>query len=502
MEIYDLAQKYVDPKDCVPIRDVRQLTTKHSDVAYGTEIAEWLIKHGYCANRLQTETVGNLLISHGVLRNVGQGDTFHDDVRTVYRHVLHEKPTGKDEYIKLLHKCIRNLRMNQSKHIRRVQNALPFWKRPSFLNHIFFAHLVILILCLLCGFNTGPTITIDFLCIALTWIYMDPPTNHDEYLRSVWNRFKERMRSSKVVSEVRSKVGKNLPESVKNKLPDSVKAKLIRSEMKRNRSRGRSHAGSVANVNERMVPYQTKQLRSYLEQQWPAENKIYSDNYLTFCLENMDLETLKTKLSDTLAWRSQNDIQRLHYKRIRSDILLRGSIYVYGYDKQSRPILWVRPSSKDWPNLDVDQEVQLHVLMIEHAIRSMHPGLHEFVILAKSVTNWQSFSYTFMNAILQMFSTAYCQRLAMCIIGPTNNVVTAITQKLLPELKSTKLHDKLRFVGKPEELLIVLEESQVPTFWGGMARHDDIFVNKRLDFDLMIEKQMALREEHCPKKTN
>merc|ERR1719433_1674866 len=119
--------------------------------------------------------------------------------------------------------------------------------------------------------------------------------------------------------------------------------------------------------------------------------------------------------------------------------------------------------------------------MIDHAVRSMHSGIHEFVLLAKSVTSLHNFSYDFMNKILEMFTTAYCNRLGKCIVGPSNSVVTTISSTLQPSLKKCGLFDRIAFVAKPADLLQILEENQVPTFWGGGANHADIFKDKKLD---------------------
>ena len=44
------------------------------------------------------------------------------------------------------------------------------------------------------------------------------------------------------------------------------------------------------------------------------------------------------------------------------------SIYVHGYDKSGRPIIWLRTARKPWFLADVDAEVNLHIIMTDFAI--------------------------------------------------------------------------------------------------------------------------------------
>lgn len=50
-------------------------------------------------------------------------------------------------------------------------------------------------------------------------------------------------------------------------------------------------------------------------------------------------------------------------------VLSLGSMYWYGYDRKCRPVLWVFPMRKDWSQLDVQAEIQLHIFLIEICLR-------------------------------------------------------------------------------------------------------------------------------------
>jgi hypothetical protein len=51
-----------------------------------------------------------------------------------------------------------------------------------------------------------------------------------------------------------------------------------------------------------------------------------------------------------------------------------GSMYWYGYDRDNRPILWVRPSLKHLKDMDVRKEVQAHILLLEHGLAEVLPS--------------------------------------------------------------------------------------------------------------------------------
>jgi hypothetical protein len=51
-----------------------------------------------------------------------------------------------------------------------------------------------------------------------------------------------------------------------------------------------------------------------------------------------------------------------------------GSMYWYGYDRERRPILWIRPSLKHWKDMDVRKEVQAHILLLEHGLAHVLPA--------------------------------------------------------------------------------------------------------------------------------
>ena len=66
---------------------------------------------------------------------------------------------------------------------------------------------------------------------------------------------------------------------------------------------------------------------------------------------------------------------------------------------------------------------------------------------------------------------------------------------VMPLLTAENLREKINFVTKADQLLDVLTEEQVPTFWGGDASHDNIFSNKKLDFNLMLQNQARLKDQ-------
>eukprot|EP00494_Astrolonche_serrata_P031330 UN31599 len=210
-----------------------------------------------------------------------------------------------------------------------------------------------------------------FLVVVVVWMYLSPPQSWDSNI-------------SNLVKYVQ-----------KYFLTEGASRMQKYTWYGKSRSRSRKSSGSSPNILVREASINTvvrettdtkmqdlTELRNALKEQFPGEHNIYSDAYLSMVLQYWNLSKSKLKIGKTLEWRISHKINNLHYDRIKPEILQPGSLYLYGYDKKGRPIIWVRPSKKDWANIDIPQEVLLHVLIIEHAIRFMPNGVHQFVLIA------------------------------------------------------------------------------------------------------------------------
>ena len=128
--------------------------------------------------------------------------------------------------------------------------------------------------------------------------------------------------------------------------------------------------------------------------------------------------------------------------------------YWYGFDQERRPILWVHPTRKDWKNLDVTAEINLHVAMIEFGLSMMPEGVTTFTVIAH--THGLGFEHVnagFGKALLKVITVGYPDRLGALYAGPTGTALRTIFSLLSP-LMAKRLAEKINLVGNPKKLVL------------------------------------------------
>ncbi|KAJ3416047.1 hypothetical protein HDV05_003406 [Chytridiales sp. JEL 0842] len=83
-----------------------------------------------------------------------------------------------------------------------------------------------------------------------------------------------------------------------------------------------------------------------------------------------DVSKAAVKLKETLVWRCDYKPHKITPAEVESEALA-GNIYVNGFDKHGRPIIYLKKSTR--PH-DFDLNVRLLVLMLEHAIKAIPEG--------------------------------------------------------------------------------------------------------------------------------
>ncbi|GAB5367577.1 hypothetical protein AAMO2058_001242500 [Amorphochlora amoebiformis] len=154
-----------------------------------------------------------------------------------------------------------------------------------------------------------------------------------------------------------------------------------------------------------------------------------------------------------------------------------GSLYWKDYDKEGRPILWVHNNRKDWANINVERQRQLHIWMIEMGIRYMPEGVNQFVIIADtgnmSIRQMCSMSYTRM--LIKVFMTLYPDRVAYLLCGPVSMLLKKLYNLCSP-LLPTNVQRKIRMIPAiKENLMDYLREETIPQNFGGKADHSALF---------------------------
>ena len=185
-----------------------------------------------------------------------------------------------------------------------------------------------------------------------------------------------------------------------------------------------------------------------------------------------------------------------------------GSMYWHGYDKEGRPILWIRTNRKPWYP-DVDAECNALILMADAGIKAMPNGVTDFICIAES-------SYppppnpTMLVNILKALVRGYPDRLKLLVSAPVSSIIQFVMNLLLP-LMPGRLASKILLLGteesKPKMAEILLHgEDDIPTFLGGPADHDEFYPdeskcpnrgqgNLKFDYYGMVERMAKFKKE-------
>eukprot|EP00959_Pyramimonas_sp_CCMP1952_P082376 1721224-Pyramimonas_sp.AAC.1 len=46
-----------------------------------------------------------------------------------------------------------------------------------------------------------------------------------------------------------------------------------------------------------------------------------------------------------------------------------GSVYWHGFDPEGQPVVWFHPARKDWSHINEDEQINMHVLLLEYGIK-------------------------------------------------------------------------------------------------------------------------------------
>jgi hypothetical protein len=200
---------------------------------------------------------------------------------------------------------------------------------------------------------------------------------------------------------------------------------------------------------------------------------VASKPYSSDPSQRRPIEYTIEKLSGILAWRAESrapevfdlvhsamqtipatDARTEDYERsvALASTLNNHSTYLHGLDKTGRPILWLRTERKPWYLADVDAEVNLHILMVDAAIKLMPKGVTDFVVVVDT-SSVPPPSPTFLVAVLQGLVRGYPDRLHRLYSAPLGRVVHSATQLVLP-LAPKALAEKLVLM---EEVSVVIQ---------------------------------------------
>jgi CRAL/TRIO domain len=245
------------------------------------------------------------------------------------------------------------------------------------------------------------------------------------------------------------------------------------------------------------------------------------------------LEYSQEKLLNVLKWRDENgaptmealmqlacedsssaaaieDPERYTLAVALAKALNNASIYFHGFTKEGRPILWVRTNRKPWYP-DVDAECNALILIADAGIKAMPDGVTDFVVVAES-------SYppppnpNFMIKLLQALVRGYPDRLKILYSAPVSSIVQFVVNLLLP-LMPGRLASKVCLLTTSdvkENLKKIMEEEDIPDFFGGPSNHDTFYPeegkstvkkgNLKFDYNGMVERLQVAKEAYMKKQ--
>eukprot|EP00466_Bigelowiella_natans_P005278 jgi/Bigna1/75616/fgenesh1_pg.36_\ len=225
--------------------------------------------------------------------------------------------------------------------------------------------------------------------------------------------------------------------------------------------------------------------------------------------------TLK-KLCEAFDFRNQYGVEELFptsctklddIKEIPTDILkasANGSIYWRDYDIHGRPILWVRNNRKNWRDINLEAETRLHIWMLEWGLRTMPPGVSQFIIVAggvafindaREMSMRQLLQLSFIKMLMKVFMKLYPDRIAHLMVGPVSYILRKLYSVVKP-LIPRNLQGKIKLL--PQEasstLQTLISEDSIPIFFDGPSSHEDLMMPSTMRQEEEEEEAKAGKE--------
>jgi hypothetical protein len=179
-----------------------------------------------------------------------------------------------------------------------------------------------------------------------------------------------------------------------------------------------------------------------------------------------------------------------------------GSMYWHGFDRQGRPLLWVRPALKGWRGMNRRRELLAHVALLEAGLQLLLPrGVLQFALVADARgLGLSTFDPSLMRSLLKLMMSTYPERVGKIYVGPINMLVKAV-HKMLSPLLPDAVKSKIVLMDAPKmQMLEAIDAQHVPHFFGGAAAHEfsDGAAEGRpgggFDLAYMVAWQMLLKE--------
>lgn len=159
---------------------------------------------------------------------------------------------------------------------------------------------------------------------------------------------------------------------------------------------------------------------------------------------NNDHSTALASLIKTVHWYRREGISKYNAKMFSKKITTPG-IYRRGFDREGRPIIWIRPGSLPWGSL-TDLMTKLVIYQVERAIRSVPKNETDgrfTVIIDVNGVNWMGINYSWIKDMASLCLDHYPERVAKIHVFNGGFFISAawsIIRPVLPQATVKKIN--------------------------------------------------------------
>lgn len=205
------------------------------------------------------------------------------------------------------------------------------------------------------------------------------------------------------------------------------------------------------------------------------------------------------QLIETLAWRRDYKVDDISPHELEKQLSV-GKMYMNGYDKGGRPIVYIKKRVENTETIDFELQTKQLVYTMEKAIRLMKPGNETWVWIIDlseySMSNSAPMSVT--KKLLHILATCYPERLYKCFLVDAPWIFSTlwkIVSPCLDPVTKAKIHwvEGSATAGSKKQKVFLehIDADQLETTYGGTLEY-------KYDFEKEDAKYKSLRDITLP----
>jgi hypothetical protein len=223
----------------------------------------------------------------------------------------------------------------------------------------------------------------------------------------------------------------------------------------------------------------TQEMIEILEQ----ENFLKAEEEKIFCTHDCLYRYLKSRknsvshaaiaLKQTLVWRNTYYPGKITFEEVEK-YAVTGKCYINGFDKEGRPLIYMRPTRENYKK-DVEGQIRFLVFNMENAIKLMPKSVHQLVILIDfegfRLSDAPPFKVT--NETINLLSAHYPERLKSIFMINAPIIFWTFWKVVSPFIDSGT-YAKVQFIHRKNlnELLDHIDSNMLESCLGGQHYYD------------------------------